>query len=140
MNIETSINEKFDLDSEKLRDECGILGVYLTKPETDDEAAMLSYYGLYSLQHRGQESAGIAVSDGENVSHYKNMGILADVFTSERLKSLKGRIAVGQVLYAKAKDRIIENAQPFVNHTKLGTIAVSFNGSLVNYDQLKEFL
>jgi len=140
MNIETSINEKFDLDSEKLRDECGILGVYLTKPETDDEAAMLSYYGLYSLQHRGQESAGIAVSDGENVSHYKNMGILADVFTSEKLKSLKGRIAVGQVLYAKAKDRIIENAQPFVNHTKLGTIAVSFNGSLVNYDQLKEFL
>ena len=140
MNLESSYNENFDLDSEKLHDECGILGIFLNKPESDSEAAMLSYYGLYSLQHRGQESAGIAVSDGETVSHYKNMGILADVFTTDKLTSLKGNIAVGQVLYAKAKDRIIENAQPFVNHTKLGTIAVSFNGSLVNYDQLKEFL
>ena len=76
MNLESSHNENFDLDSEKLHDECGILGVYLNKPESDSEAAMISYYGLYALQHRGQESAGIAVSDGETVSHYKNMGIM----------------------------------------------------------------
>ena len=99
----SNTNDLIDMDSEKLHDECGILGVYLNAPESDSEAAMISYYGLYSLQHRGQEAAGIAVSDGENVSHYKNMGILADVFTTERLTSLKGNIAVGQVLYAKAK-------------------------------------
>ena len=100
----------------------------------------LAYYGLQSLQHRGQESTGIAVSDGEKVEHYKKMGLVADVYNHETLAPLKGYIAIGHVLYSTSGHATIENAQPFVSRSKLGTLAVAHNGSLVNAEPMKEFL
>lgn len=135
----------YDLTDEEdvLHDECGVVGVYLNA-ESNDTAAMsassLAYYGMYSLQHRGQESAGIAVSDGRDVKAHKLMGLVADVFKREDLASLSGRIAVAHVRYATAGGCTIENAQPMVYRFKLGTVAVAHNGQLVNYEQLREML
>ena len=135
----------YDLIDEEdvLHDECGVVGVYLNA-ESNDTAAMsassLAYYGMYSLQHRGQESAGIAVSDGSDVKVHKLMGLVADVFKRENLDALSGRIAVAHVRYATAGGCTIENAQPMVYRFKLGTVAVAHNGQLVNYEQLREML
>ena len=131
-----------DTDQDKLEEKCGILGIYLNKKDRNDEfnAAKLAYYGLYSLQHRGQESAGISVSNGERIETHKAMGLVADVFTAQKLEEMAGQIAVGHVLYSTSGAAHIENAQPFVTHFKLGGIAVAHNGALTNYEQLKEFL
>ncbi|MCM1322473.1 MAG: amidophosphoribosyltransferase [Bacteroides sp.] len=134
-------NTALDLDADKLRDECGVIGIYMNKNEENTyNAAKLAYYGLYSLQHRGQESAGIAVSDGETITQHKDMGLVSEIFTAEKFDELPGRIAVGHVRYSTAGGCRIENAQPFVNRFRLGSIAVAHNGQLVNYEQLKEFL
>jgi amidophosphoribosyltransferase len=129
---------KPDGDDEKLRDHCGVIGVYLSDHEPI--ASRLAYYGLQSLQHRGQESTGIAVGDGEKIDHFKAMGLVADVYNKENLAALKGHVAIGHVLYSTCGKAYIENAQPFVSRSKLGTIAVAHNGSLVNADPMKEFL
>ena len=134
-----------DLTDEEdvLHDECGVVGVYLNNASGDTasmSASSLAYYGMYSLQHRGQESAGIAVSDGSDVKAHKLMGLVADVFKREDLDSLSGRIAVAHVRYATAGGCTIENAQPMVYRFKLGTVAVAHNGQLVNYEQLREML
>ena len=131
-----------DTDQDKLEEKCGILGIYLNKKDRNDgfNAAKLAYYGLYSLQHRGQESAGISVSNGERIETHKAMGLVADVFTAQKLEEMAGQIAVGHVLYSTSGAAHIENAQPFVTHFKLGGIAVAHNGALTNYEQLKEFL
>ena len=134
-----------DLTDEEdvLHDECGVVGVYLNADLIDTSAmsaSSLAYYGMYSLQHRGQESAGIAVSDGSDVKVHKLMGLVADVFKRENLDALSGRIAVAHVRYATAGGCTIENAQPMVYRFKLGTVAVAHNGQLVNYEQLREML
>ena len=134
-----------DLTDEEdvLHDECGVVGVYLSADPIDTSAmsaSSLAYYGMYSLQHRGQESAGIAVSDGNDVKVHKLMGLVADVFKRENLDALSGRIAVAHVRYATAGGCTIENAQPMVYRFKLGTVAVAHNGQLVNYEQLREML
>jgi len=134
-----------DLTDEEdvLHDECGVVGVYLNGASGDTasmSASSLAYYGMYSLQHRGQESAGIAVSDGSDVKVHKLMGLVADVFKREDLDALSGRIAVAHVRYATAGGCTIENAQPMVYRFKLGTVAVAHNGQLVNYEQLREML
>lgn len=103
-------------------------------------AASLAYFGLYSLQHRGQESAGIVTSDGTNVKIHKDMGLVADVFNAENLGSLNGNLAIGHVRYATAGSKTIENAQPMLNQFKLGSVALAHNGQLVNYEQLREML
>src|SRR5574344_2953389 len=84
-------------DEEKLKDHCGVIGVYLSDHE--NIAARLAYYGLQSLQHRGQESTGLAVGDGEKVEHYRSMGRVSEVYHKENLAVLKGHIAIGHVLY-----------------------------------------
>ena len=130
-------------EEDVLHDECGVVGVYLNGASGDTaemSASSLAYYGMYSLQHRGQESAGIAVSDGTDVKAHKLMGLVADVFKREDLDALSGRIAVGHVRYATAGGCTIENAQPMVYRFKLGTVAVAHNGQLVNYEQLREML
>ena len=130
-------------EEDVLHDECGVVGVYLNGASGDTaemNASSLAYYGMYSLQHRGQESAGIAVSDGTDVKAHKLMGLVADVFKREDLDALSGRIAVGHVRYATAGGCTIENAQPMVYRFKLGTVAVAHNGQLVNYEQLREML
>nr|MBP7479240.1 class II glutamine amidotransferase [Spirochaetaceae bacterium] len=130
-----------NMDFDKLHEECGIVGIYLNKKEANDfNAARMTYYGLYSLQHRGQESAGIAVMNDGEVEQHKGMGLVSEVFTAEKLEEMRGQIAVGHVLYSTCGEAHIENAQPFVNRFKLGSIAVAHNGTLVNYLQLKEFL
>ncbi len=123
---------------DKLKEYCGIIGVYLTNH--DPIASRLAYYGLQSLQHRGQESTGIAVADGAKLEHFKGMGLVAEVYNKENISALQGHIAIGHVLYSTSGAANIENAQPFVSRSKLGAIAVAHNGSLVNTDPMKEFL
>ena len=118
-----------------LHDECGVIGIYGA-----DNAAALSYFALTSLQHRGQESAGIAVTDGKKIKLHKDMGLVSEVFEQGHFESLDGSIAVGHVRYATAGGRTIDNAQPFVNSFKMGSIALAHNGQLVNYEELREML
>lgn len=121
-----------------LHEECGVLGIF--SPETDDLAS-LSYYGLFALQHRGQESCGITINDDGVFTTYKDSGIVHDVFTRPVLESLgTGNMAIGHVRYGATGDHMRENAQPVVvNHIK-GHLALANNGSLVNYAELRREL
>ena len=116
-------------------DECGVAGIFGA-----DNAAALSYFALTSLQHRGQESAGIAVSDGKSIKLHKGMGLVSDVFEQGHFEKLDGNIAVAHVRYATAGGRTIENAQPFMNSFKNGSIALAHNGQLVNHTKMREML
>ncbi len=132
-------NEKDD----KFHDECGVIGVYMNPddPKFSDSqmnAATMCYYGLYSLQHRGQDSAGICVSDGNEVKIHKQMGLTSYVFKLEHLQELQGHLAIGHVRYATSGSKTIENAQPMLIQSKLGPVAVAHNGQLVNYVQLRD--
>lgn len=127
------------MTDDKFHDECGVVGIFGT-----DNAARLSYFALTALQHRGQESAGIAVcntniasSEGAKISLCKDMGLVGDVFSTEHLQKLSGNISVGHVRYATAGGRTIENAQPFLNSFKNGSIALCHNGQLVNHAELR---
>ncbi|MGN6183783.1 MAG: amidophosphoribosyltransferase [Thermoanaerobaculia bacterium] len=121
---------------DKLHEECGVFGVLGRA-----DAANLVYLGLYALQHRGQESAGIAsvTNEGRLVSE-KEMGYVADVFTHERLSRLPGDIAIGHVRYSTAGGSMLCNAQPIVASTSKGPIAVAHNGNLINGDELRRQL
>ena len=122
-------------------DECGVCGIYRnTNLECDAKAASMAYFSLVSLQHRGQESAGIAVSNGEKLTLKKEMGLVGDIFHHRDFENLKGHIAVGHVRYATAGGRTIENAQPFLNSFKLGSIALAHNGQLVNHAEIRAML
>ncbi len=112
---------------DRFHDECGVFGVY-----GHAEAANLTYLGLYGLQHRGQESAGIASSDGQRIYSHKGMGLVADVFDNESIKNLTGTSAIGHVRYSTAGESHIKNAQPFVVEYARGGIAVAHNGNIVN--------
>ncbi|MGH7423788.1 MAG: amidophosphoribosyltransferase, partial [Candidatus Methylomirabilales bacterium] len=112
---------------DKFRDECGVFGIY-----GHPEAANLTYLGLYALQHRGQESAGIACSDGKTIHVEKAMGLVADVFTEARLRRLPGNIAIGHVRYSTTGSSQLKNAQPFFAGTHRGSLALGHNGNLVN--------
>jgi amidophosphoribosyltransferase len=118
-----------------MKEECGVFGVY-----GHPEAANLTYLGLYSLQHRGQEGAGICSSDGKQISIEKSMGLIADIFTDKRLKRLPGYIAIGHNRYSTSGSSSLKNVQPLVANFSLGTIAVAHNGNLVNADELKDRL
>ena len=123
------------MSEDKFEDECGVVGIYGA-----ENAAGLSYYALTSLQHRGQESAGIAVSDGTRIRMHKAEGLVSDVFVHGSFDSLKGNIAVGHVRYATAGGRTLDNAQPFLNSFKNGSIALAHNGQLVNHTKMREIL
>ncbi|GHU15580.1 amidophosphoribosyltransferase [Spirochaetia bacterium] len=123
---------------DKLHEECGVFGVFCEDPNRD--AAPLVYYGLLSLQHRGQESAGIAAVKDKTIEFRKGMGLAGEVFTPEILSQLKGSAAVGHVRYSTSGSSTIENAQPFVSRFKLGSIAVAHNGTLTNADVVRELL
>ncbi|WP_010257208.1 amidophosphoribosyltransferase [Treponema primitia] len=125
-------------DEDKLHEECGVFGVFLNDPARD--ASSLAYYGLLSLQHRGQESAGIAAVHEKLIDCRKGMGLVGDVFNSDTIAQLKGSAAVGHVRYSTAGGSLIENAQPFVSRFKLGSIAVAHNGTLTNADVVRELL
>ena len=116
----------------EIHEECGIFGVY-----GHAEAANLTYLGLYALQHRGQESAGIASSDGEVITFHKEMGLVADIFSEDILARLAGNIAIGHVRYSTTGTSELKNAQPFVVDFESGSIAIAHNGNLVNAHRLK---
>ena len=123
---------------DKLHEECGVFGVFCMDPETD--AASLVYYGLLSLQHRGQESAGIAAVRDGTIECRKGMGLVGETFTTDLLPRIRGAAAVGHVRYSTFGTSSIENAQPFVSRFKLGSIAVAHNGTLTNADVVRELL
>jgi amidophosphoribosyltransferase len=118
--------------ADKPTHECGICGIY-----GHEEAAKLAYFGLYALQHRGQESAGIVVSDGRKVSLHKDMGLVSDVFNEDNLRKLTGHIAVGHVRYSTTGDSNVINSQPFLVTHRDEPLAVAHNGNLVNSRELR---
>ena len=127
-----------DPSLDKFKDECGVFGVY--SPKQMDTAG-ITYYGLYALQHRGQESAGIAVSDGEKIEMHKGLGLITDAFKDKNdLHKLKGNVAIGHVRYSTTGANTVENSQPLVSNSKIGTIAMAHNGNLVNADVIRELL
>ncbi|HSV95600.1 MAG TPA: amidophosphoribosyltransferase [Spirochaetota bacterium] len=113
-------------------DECGVFGIYGT-----DRAANLTYLGLYALQHRGQESAGIASSDEEHIYRYSGMGKVVDIFKEEHIESLFGHMAIGHNRYSTTGSSFLRNAQPFRADSILGPIVLSHNGNLVNAGSLR---
>ena len=117
---------------DKLHEECGVFGVY-----GHPDAANLAYLGLYALQHRGQESAGIVSTDGKKLYSQKSMGLVADIFTEERIKKLPGHAAIGHNRYSTTGDSISINIQPILVNFALGGLAVAHNGNLVNASLLK---
>jgi amidophosphoribosyltransferase len=131
-------DDKLHREDDKLHEECGVFGVFCNNP--DHDAAPLVYYGLFSLQHRGQESAGIAAVKEKNIELHKAMGLVGENFTPEVLSRIKGPAAVGHVRYSTSGSSILENAQPFVSRFKLGSIAVAHNGTLTNADVVRELL
>jgi amidophosphoribosyltransferase len=120
---------------DKFHDECGVVAVY-----GHPEASNLAYLGLYSLQHRGQESAGIVSSDGRHVHSYKAMGHVAEIFTPTVLAGLPGDVAIGHTRYSTAGDTVLANAQPFLVDCNKGKIAVAHNGNITNAAELRRDL
>jgi amidophosphoribosyltransferase len=121
---------------DKLHEECGVFGIGIHDGPSES-AAPYVHLGLYALQHRGQESAGIATFDGERVHLVKDMGLVANIFTPERLSALSGRTGIGHVRYSTMGGARLENAQPFLEPTPWGTLAVAHNGNLVNAPLLR---
>ncbi len=118
-----------------LKEYCGVFGVY-----NHPEAAKITYLGLYALQHRGAESAGISAADGSNLLTYKQMGVVADVFNERILDSLPGHLAIGHVRYSTTGSSELKNAQPIHVEYGRGSLAVAHNGNLVNAALIKDEL
>ncbi|MBX5448182.1 MAG: amidophosphoribosyltransferase [Acidothermus cellulolyticus] len=118
------------------REECGVFGIWAP----GEEVANLTYFGLYALQHRGQESAGIAVSNGEKILVYKDMGLVSQVFNEANLAGLRGHVAIGHTRYSTAGASVWENAQPTFRATPVGSIALAHNGNLTNTGELAKML
>ncbi|NMB68808.1 MAG: amidophosphoribosyltransferase [Chloroflexi bacterium] len=121
------------LDDEHPQEECGVLGIYAPH----EDVARMAFFGLYALQHRGQEAAGIAVADGRAIHMHKDVGLVSQVFSPERIAALKGDFAIGHVRYSTTGSSALSNAQPFLIDTQYGPIAVAHNGNLVNAAELR---
>ncbi|MFM8719572.1 MAG: class II glutamine amidotransferase, partial [Chthoniobacterales bacterium] len=121
-------------DTDRPQHECGVFGVF-----GHANAALLSYYGLFALQHRGQESAGIVTSEGPGHAFHvhRAMGLVSQVFDSAALEKLKGDRAIGHVRYSTTGSSTVANAQPLVADTVRGPLAIAHNGNLVNAAQLR---
>jgi amidophosphoribosyltransferase len=118
------------------QDACGVFGVWAP----GEEVSKLVYFGLYALQHRGQESAGIAVSNGRQILVYKDMGLVSQVFDDSTLESLKGHLAIGHSRYSTTGASTWQNAQPTFRPTEDGSIALAHNGNLINAAELREMV
>ncbi len=139
--MNTKEMEKNPMPFDGLHEECGVFGMY---DFDGGDVASTIYYGLFALQHRGQESCGIAVSDTSGpkgrVQSYKDMGLVNEVFTPEILGKLNGDIGVGHVRYSTAGASTRENAQPLVLNYVKGTLALAHNGNLINANELRHDL
>ena len=118
------------------QDACGVFGVWAP----GEEVAKLTYYGLYALQHRGQESAGIAVSEGGRLTVLRDMGLVAQAFDEEKLQALPGDVAIGHTRYSTTGSTHWSNAQPLVHHGSERTVAIGHNGNLTNTTELRAAL
>src|SRR3954467_9819469 len=118
---------------ESLHEACGVFGVYAPT----EDVARVTFFGLYALQHRGQESAGIATTDGKEIHVRKDMGLVSQVFQEEDLLHLRGFAAAGHTRYSTTGSSPPENAQPFTVEGPNGTIALGHNGNIVNADLLR---
>jgi amidophosphoribosyltransferase len=118
-----------------IHEECGVFGVY-----GHPEAANLTYLGLYALQHRGQEGAGICSADGKSLFIEKNMGLVADIFSEKKLKKLPGHAAIGHNRYSTTGSSSLKNVQPLIANHARGSIAIAHNGNLINSDQIRATL
>jgi len=112
---------------------CGVFGI--RAPERD--GARLTYFGLMALQHRGQESAGIAVSDKSRLTVLRDLGLVAQVFDEQKLSGLRGQLAIAHTRYSTTGSNAWENAQPLVHHGRARTVALGHNGNLVNASELR---
>jgi amidophosphoribosyltransferase len=130
------LTHEVDPDDKRPQDACGVFGVWAP----GEDVAKLSYYGLYALQHRGQESAGIAVGDGQAILVYKDMGLVSQVFDERTLSALVGHVAVGHTRYSTTGSSRWENAQPTLAPTADGTIALGHNGNLTNSHELADLI
>ncbi|HEX9062997.1 MAG TPA: amidophosphoribosyltransferase [Clostridia bacterium] len=124
-----------DIRLDKFNEECGVFGVF---SNDDFDVARLAYYGLYALQHRGQESAGIAVNDNGTILHHKDLGLVPEIFNKVVLDHLKGKMAIGHVRYSTTGACVRENAHPIVIKYKKGQLALAHNGNLVNAAEIRE--
>ena len=120
---------------DELKEECGVFGIF-----GHAEAANLTYLGLYALQHRGQESAGIAAADGHHVTVQRGLGYVADIFDDRTLSSLTGVSAIGHTRYSTAGESKLENAQPFLIDCVHGQMSICHNGNLVNAGEIRREL
>src|SRR5215470_2636824 len=118
--------------SDKFHDECGVVAIY-----ANPEAEKLAYLGLHALQHRGQESAGIASSNGMTLNVHRSMGLVADIFTEDVLVQLRGTLAIGHTRYSTAGDSALLNAQPILVQSNKGMMALAHNGNLVNAPEIR---
>ena len=118
------------------REECGVIGVFAP----NEDVARMTFFGLYALQHRGQEAAGIAVADGQTISMHKGIGLVAQVFTPNTMAELKGDYAVGHTRYSTTGSSLLRNAQPFMIETIHGPLALAHNGNLINSAELRNEL
>ncbi|MGA8100953.1 MAG: amidophosphoribosyltransferase [Candidatus Acidiferrales bacterium] len=129
------MNRAIQVHDDRFHDECGVFGIF-----GHPEAAKLAYLGLYALQHRGQESAGVASSDGTEIHCHKDMGLVQDIFTPEVLDRLPGASAIGHTRYSTAGDTNLNNAQPVVIECNKGKLALGHNGNLTNALELRRKL
>lgn len=122
---------------DELKEECGVFGYY---NNDDEDTGRIVYYGLFALQHRGQESCGIAVTDDTVVKQYKDMGLVPEVFSEDIVEKLTGKIGIGHVRYSTAGGSLRNNAQPLVSRYVKGTLALAHNGNLVNANEIRHEL
>ncbi|SHJ68098.1 amidophosphoribosyltransferase [Geosporobacter subterraneus DSM 17957] len=125
------------INLDKLKEECGVIGIY---GPGEQQLSRMAYFGLHALQHRGQESAGIAVNQGGQITYYKEMGLVQEVFSDDIIERLQGDIAVGHVRYSTTGESYVINAQPLVVRYKGGSIALAHNGNLINAGEIRDEL
>ena len=127
-------NTNFYID--KPHDECGVLAIYAPH----EEVASMTYFGLYALQHRGQEAAGIAIANGQQINMHKGLGLVSQVFNPQNLSQLSGHLAIGHTRYSTTGSSSLRNAQPFLIDTQYGELALAHNGNLTNAQYLRSEL
>ena len=119
---------------DELHESCGVFGIY---SNDDIDAVRLTYYGLYALQHRGQQSCGIAVSQDGHITGHKGIGLVPEVFTEKVLDRLEGRITVGHTRYSTTGGASMEDCQPLIIRYKEGQLAIAHNGNLINASKIR---
>ena len=126
----------FGPEDDHPHEECGVIGVFAP----NEDVARMTFFGLYALQHRGQEAAGISVADGQTISMHKGVGLVSQVFTAHAMADLKGHYAIGHTRYSTTGSSLLRNAQPFMIETIHGPLALAHNGNLVNSAELRNEL